>query len=292
MRECRVCRSRELVKYVDGVDSEISIKSSSAHFVSRKPSATIKPSYWRCLSCSVLNASTVTDRLSLEAAYVRAPQQNLRLERQAAMTYYRLMSEFTSSQEGLVTGPSMVLDIGCGSGSFLRLLASRDFTPDQLTGLELSEKAIESADVLMKSRIKDKSLASFVENCSDKYDVICAFMVIEHVEDVNKFINACLQLLKSRGILLLVCHDYKSTLNRIMGSRSPIYDIEHLQIFDKASIRCFLEMSGFNDVRIRSYVNQYDLGYVMSGLGISVPDSLARIAVPLPAGNLFVVASR
>lgn len=38
---------------------------------------------------------------------------------------------------------------------------------------------------------------------------------------------------KEGSIAYLVCYDYRSFVNKILGMKSPIYDIEHLQLFSK-----------------------------------------------------------
>ena len=44
---------------------------------------------------------------------------------------------------------------------------------------------------------------------------------------------------------MIVCHDRRAPLNRALGARSPIMDIEHLQLFSQASARALLERTGF-----------------------------------------------
>ena len=56
-------------------------------------------------------------------------------------------------------------------------------------------------------------------------------------------------------------HNYRSNVNRALGSRSPIIDIEHLQLFSTASIRELFERSGFAAVSTREFINRYSLAY-------------------------------
>ena len=56
---------------------------------------------------------------------------------------------------------------------------------------------------------------------------------------------------------MIVCHDWRSRVNRALGRRSPIYDIEHVQLFSATSARELLERSGLADVRVRGIRNRY-----------------------------------
>ena len=52
-------------------------------------------------------------------------------------------------------------------------------------------------------------------------------------------------LLKPGGLLMMVSHDYRHPLMRLLGARAPIIDIEHLQVFSRASLAFALERAGF-----------------------------------------------
>jgi hypothetical protein len=77
--------------------------------------------------------------------------------------------------------------------------------------------------------------------------------------------------LRSGGALVTVTHDHRSVVNRLLGRRSPIVDIEHMQLFGAKSIERLFASAGFGDVGSRSFVNRYALRYWF------------RLA-PLPAG--------
>jgi hypothetical protein len=86
-------------------------------------------------------------------------------------------------------------------------------------------------------------------------------MTMEHVRDPMELAKSALRLLKLGGVFLTVTHDYRSVVNRLLGKRSPIVDIEHLQIFSKKSIGELMCRAGFVDVSAQSFVNRYSLRY-------------------------------
>ena len=77
------------------------------------------------------------------------------------------------------------------------------------------------------------------------YDLITCCMTIEHVPDPAQLCRDAHELLAPGGALMLVCHDRRAPLNRALGMRSPIIDIEHLQLFSRASARALLERTGY-----------------------------------------------
>ncbi len=93
-------------------------------------------------------------------------------------------------------------------------------------------------------------------------------------------------------------------LARLLGRRSPIYDVEHLQLFSPRSVRVLLERAGFRDVEVRPVVNRYPTGYWAKLLPAPKPakdvllgalDRTARSArcrCPRPVGNLAAIAWR
>jgi SAM-dependent methyltransferase len=69
-------------------------------------------------------------------------------------------------------------------------------------GLELSKKA-----QLMASQVGDNVYVQTIEehavNTRQKYDVVCSFQVLEHVENPESFISSCISCLKPGGLLII-----------------------------------------------------------------------------------------
>ena len=89
-----------------------------------------------------------------------------------------------------------ILDIGCGGG-----LLSEPMTRlgANVTGIDASSKNISIAKLhAKKNKLKINYLCSSPEKLKikKKFDVILNMEIVEHVEDVNFFINSCSKLLK------------------------------------------------------------------------------------------------
>jgi len=105
-----------------------------------------------------------------------------------------------------------ILDIGCGGGLLSEPMCKLGA---EVTGIDASEKNIEVAKLhSSKSNLKINYFCSSPEKfeVKDKFDVILNMEIVEHVEDVNFFLNSCCKLLKKNGIMFI------ATLNKTLKS--------------------------------------------------------------------------
>jgi len=105
-----------------------------------------------------------------------------------------------------------ILDIGCGGG-----LISEPMTRlgAQVTGVDASSRNINIAKEHAKKNSLDITyLNDKPESLSSekKFDIILNLEVVEHVEDVDLYLNSCFKLLKPKGIM------FTATLNRTLTS--------------------------------------------------------------------------
>ena len=105
-----------------------------------------------------------------------------------------------------------ILDIGCGGGLLCEPLSKLGAT---LTGIDPSKNNIEIAKLHSKKmnlNIKYICCAPETLNFENEFDVILNLEVIEHVSDVNLFIQNCSKLIKKKGIMFV------ATLNKNLKS--------------------------------------------------------------------------
>ena len=86
-------------------------------------------------------------------------------------------------------------------------------------------------------------------------------MTMEHVHSPNIIPEAALRLLRPGGAFVIVTHDYRGLVNRLLGKRSPIIDIEHMQLFSQRSLRYLFEKSGYSTTSINTFANTYSFQY-------------------------------
>ena len=113
-----------------------------------------------------------------------------------------------------------ILDVGCGGG-----LLSEPLTRlgAEVTGIDASDKNINVAKLHAKKNNLDikyfcKSPENF--NSKEKFDVILNMEIVEHVADVNFFLESCSKLLKKDGMMFVatINKTLKSYLFAIIGA--------------------------------------------------------------------------
>jgi len=102
-----------------------------------------------------------------------------------------------------------LLDIGCGGGLVCEPMARLGAT---VTGIDASERNIGVAHLhAERMGLSIDYYASTAESLRDqhqRFDVVLALEIVEHVADVDLFLACCAELVKPGGVLIL------STLNR------------------------------------------------------------------------------
>lgn len=291
-RRCPVCGATGGRVLPANVDPE---RLDGFAFASRKV-----PEYmhWRlvsCPSCDTQYADPAPPQDVLQAAYVGAEFDSAEAARSAARTYAGLLPGL------LATTPSGLgaLDVGTGEGAFLRELQRAGV--DDVLGIEPSPAAAAAALPDVRPLIRAGTFPG-VEVEDGRFRIVTAFQMLEHVADPLGLCRAARNVLHDGGALAVVCHDRRAPLNRLLGRRSPIFDVQHLQLFSRRSVRELLGRAGFSRVEVRPLVNRYPLRVWARYLPLPdrvkerVLDRLQQragaLTVPLPVGNLVAIGYR
>jgi SAM-dependent methyltransferase len=263
-------------------------------FASRKAPEYMHWQLWECGRCDLLYADPAPDPESLSVQYCAADFASGAEARYASRTYARLLRPHLRR----LPDRSGTLDIGTGDGAFLQELLSAGFT--DVIGIEPSAAPVAAAAPGVRALIRQEVFRPGVFP-ADFFRLVTCFQTIEHVSDPLGLCKEACRILKPGGLFLLVGHNRRALSARLLGRRSPIFDVEHLQLFSRLSMRQLLDAAGFSDIAIHSFVNCYPLSYWMRLLpfpaAIKLPLSrlldlllLGRLPVPLPAGNLAAAA--
>lgn len=103
-----------------------------------------------------------------------------------------------------------VIDVGCGGGILAESMAKRKA---QVTGIDLSEKALKVADLHslesgVEMRYEKISAEDMAEREAGSFDVVTCMEMLEHVPDPSSIVRACMKLAKPGGKIFF------STINR------------------------------------------------------------------------------
>jgi len=113
-----------------------------------------------------------------------------------------------------------ILDIGCGGGLLSEPMCRLGA---DVTGIDASEKNIKVAKLhAKKNDLNIEYLSTSPENfkTDTKFDVILNMEIIEHVENINLFLESCSSLLRKKGIMFVatINKTLKSYLFAIIGA--------------------------------------------------------------------------
>ena len=105
-----------------------------------------------------------------------------------------------------------ILDIGCGGGLIAEPMARLGAS---VTGIDASYKNIKVAELHSKNNnLKINYLNKSPEQLKnfDKFDIILNLEIVEHVENVDLYIQSCSNLIKKEGLM------FTATINRTIES--------------------------------------------------------------------------
>lgn len=131
--------------------------------------------------------------------YLQRLLDERRLENQ-----YKLLDEFIRLEKN-----NRILDFGCGIGTFVAYLQHNGFSAD---GYEIDNRLYNIAKSLRTRKKKGSyyyTLDGKIPTENAKYDVVFSHFVLEHVDNLQRYISEGLRVLKPNGKFLIATCNYK-----------------------------------------------------------------------------------
>jgi SAM-dependent methyltransferase len=291
-RQCPVCDA-PICKATPHLEQSIDIaRINDASFASRKTPELMSYRMVRCSLCATIYAAEAPAPAILAALYRDADYDSAEEAAMAAATYEAALGPALSQ----LRRRARLLEIGAGTGVFLDRIAGAGFT--ERTGIEPSRSAIDAASPSVKSLIRE-GVFNPADFAANSVSTICCFQTLEHVADPRALAEAAFRLLEPGGLFAVVTHDVTALINRLLGRRSPIIDIEHLQLFCPASLRYLLGGAGFSRIGIVPIKNTYPLRYWLRLAPLPMKPQLlaaidavgiANLHVSVNVGNILTTA--
>ncbi len=186
---------------------------------------------------------------------------------QLAQNDFYYMEEKWEYQEAIHCFPSglskdaAILDIGCGGGGFLD--RCRDAGYNNLSGIEFNEEALKIC--------RDKGLDvtdSRIEHVAEtdrRYDIVCAFQVLEHVPDPVDFVRQASRVLTDKGRLILCTPNADSFFKRVHWHLLDMPP-HHMSRLDQQSYEQTCKLLGLSlrDVRFEPLAKYHHSSYANS----------------------------
>jgi 2-polyprenyl-3-methyl-5-hydroxy-6-metoxy-1,4-benzoquinol methylase len=288
-RFCPLCGGESCDLYLEENFQPQNLNSFS--FASRKEPEPFHLRLFLCKKCDLIYANPAFTREMIEQEYENAAFDSNIEASYAAKTYSKYLP-----QKNLIKS---ALDIGTGGGEFLLELQKSGVK--DLHGIEPSRSAIATSHPNIQHFIK-QGFFDKKNYAEERFDLISCFQTFEHVTHPLQLSKDAHSLLKNDGRFFVVTHNFRGVVNKILGKKSPIYDIEHFQLFSSQSLRQMLEFAGFRTIKIFPIINTYPLFYFVK-LFPSIPAKkqiisfikeikIGYLPISLSIGNIAAIATK
>ena len=137
--------------------------------------------------------------------------------------------------------PNSVLDVGCGQG-LNTVRFAEDWPNAKIVGVDLSDVGIEYANTHYVANKNVSFICDDVSNMVDsekKFDLVCAFELLEHIEDWEKVATAMTRI-SDRYIMVSV---------PIGRMREYEKEHGHFRNYQKGELESFFEENGFRTLK-------------------------------------------
>ena len=251
----------------------------------------------KCNKCSLVFSSPVFTQRKLSMFYKKSLCNYKNQIPYLIKTYFNLINEIKND---LRKNPK-VLEVGCGNGFFLKALVDLNFTKN-VFGVEPSSKMVLETDPALRSKIM---VDIFKQDLFPKnsFDLILCFHTLDHMFDPNGFVKGVFPMLKKNGYIIVVVHDTEGLSVKLFGERSAIFDIEHIYLFNKKTLKEIFLRNKFKIIKVFNLENTYSLDYWMRMSGFpSIIKEFAKCVfhllgidkkeVSIPAGNIALIAKK
>jgi SAM-dependent methyltransferase len=214
----------------------------------------------RCPTCGLGRTSPMPANVgdyygSLYYMHRHSFTRNFRARRRA-----KILDRATKGRAG------MLLDIGCGEGSFLEAAAKRGY---RIAGTEIGEAAHRAAlaGIDVRSSLDDvQSLGPF--------DVITMWHTLEHFTSPSEVVERASSLLRDDGAFIVSVPNSQGLQAKLFGKDWFHFDVpRHLFHFGRQSLSALLERHHFDVLQWLHQELEYDMfGWMQSALNALMPE--------------------
>jgi 2-polyprenyl-3-methyl-5-hydroxy-6-metoxy-1,4-benzoquinol methylase len=187
-----------------------------------------------------------------------------------------------------ITGrPRRLLDVGCGLGFSLLAAQERGFQAVGIDPLGPADPADRPGRTILRA-----TLETFAP--TERFDVVSAIDVIEHVVDPIATLRRATELLVPGGIVVLATNDSSSLGARVLGPRWTHYHRAHLWFFTPPSLSRIAERAGLEVVLTAPAHRTYNLEYIASilarGTNFAAAARAAQLALAIAPPSVLHAA--
>ncbi|WP_298417915.1 class I SAM-dependent methyltransferase [uncultured Kordia sp.] len=158
---------------------------------------------------------------------------------------YMLSKKMAIVTQYTKTDLKLVLDIGCGTGDFLKMAQEYKWN---VSGVEPDDNARKIASEKTGIKIQDNNWLSEIDDHS--FDAITMWHVLEHVPNLDEQIATLKRIVKPNGTIFIAVPNFKSHDAKHYKSKWAAYDVpRHLWHFSQKSIKGLFEKENLKVVK-------------------------------------------
>lgn len=201
--------------------------------------------FLKCSSCELIFTETMTagdeEFYSQHEVYRYSSSDDARAQK----LFFQRTSFFKNELKRIRAGGSL-LDVGCGYGGLVSYASDLGLNA---RGIDFNAQQIEIGRTvfqLTKNQLcyaNTNTLQELISN-NIKFDCICLFEVLEHVDDPKTLIQQAVDLLEDDGTILISCpnEDRLQPTGRVYVDYPP----HHLTRWKPSTLQTLMEKFGFN----------------------------------------------
>jgi spore maturation protein CgeB len=157
-----------------------------------------------------------------------------------------------------------ILDVGCSNGRFIEVAIRNGI---DAWGLELSENAIAAAAPDARARIYHGDANKIESLGVEKFNVITAFDLIEHLFDPIGFLNNLRRIITQDGILVMTTPDASSFFRAVMGkSWSMLQPFQHTILLSRKASKILMQEARYTNISVDGTRKVFTLDYLFGQL--------------------------
>jgi ubiquinone/menaquinone biosynthesis C-methylase UbiE len=289
MKPCKLCNGTEYKFY---------LSVERANFSSRIQSFNV----YRCVNCSLFTMEPYPSHEDIKEIYVQErifskPIENPNigkflspwLENLYAKhgSYYPYIAKECINQVASKNKPLKILDVGCSTGKLLyefqKINASH-----KIVGIDIDPDAKEKAIPKIKENIIVGNFVDFPFP-DGEFDIVTLCFVIEHLLDIQPYIEKALRVLKKGGLLFISTPDILSAKAIQMKDKWRLLNDDsfktgHVNWFNRKAIEY---LSKLYKLKLLKYRNR---GEFLHYLPVAAQNFLRKTlgTIPSPSGERFI----